>query len=134
MPEESRFAEWAATHGVSDPNGDDDGDGLINMIEFLSGLDPKVPASAAEREATQRRLEVREVDGRRFIRIELSIAEGAGYEALSGQLSPDLQAPWAEAEPSTMEVLGETGTGNATRGPRVRRARRNPRPFSQSSA
>ncbi len=35
-----RFAIWAAANGVSDPDLDDDGDGLSNLVEYAFGLNP----------------------------------------------------------------------------------------------
>ncbi len=107
------FDQWAAENGVTDPSADDDGDGLINMIEFLSGTDPGTPASSEERIATRENIRVREVDGRRFISIELSVDvdSGVSYETLVGELSPGLEAPWMTAEPESVEELGVTGIG-----------------------
>ncbi len=35
------FATWAATRGVSDPNADDDADGIWNRMEYALGGDPR---------------------------------------------------------------------------------------------
>ncbi|MBB5350100.1 hypothetical protein HNR46_000321 [Haloferula luteola] len=41
--EEPGFADWATTNGVTlGASGDDDGDGIANLIEYALGLDPQV--------------------------------------------------------------------------------------------
>ena len=39
------YAAWAALNGISDPLGDNDGDGLLNIGEYGLGTDPKVASS-----------------------------------------------------------------------------------------
>ncbi|MFT4548999.1 MAG: hypothetical protein ACI9MB_002969, partial [Verrucomicrobiales bacterium] len=41
------FATWAAANGVVDPNGDDDGDTIVNFLEFFGGDNPNDPASGS---------------------------------------------------------------------------------------
>ncbi len=105
------YADWAAANGISDPNGDPDGDGLRNIIEFLANLDPNVPASAAERAQTQERVQIRQDGDRLYLRVELSIEKTASYQDLSGEWSATLQDPWTAAAPDSMEVLSETPPG-----------------------
>ena len=38
---------WETVHQVSDPNADNDGDGITNIDEYQSGSDPNVPVSLA---------------------------------------------------------------------------------------
>ena len=38
---------WEAIYGVTDPDGDDDGDDISNRDEYLNGSDPTVPVSIA---------------------------------------------------------------------------------------
>ena len=40
----NRFATWAATYGVSGSAGDNDGDGISNLLEYALGLDPNAPS------------------------------------------------------------------------------------------
>ena len=35
--------EWEARYGITDPNGDDDGDGISNAVEYQLGTSPLVP-------------------------------------------------------------------------------------------
>ncbi|MEM9316407.1 MAG: hypothetical protein AAGA95_17450, partial [Pseudomonadota bacterium] len=37
------FAEWGAAYGINDINGDPDGDGVINLLEYAFNLNPTVP-------------------------------------------------------------------------------------------
>lgn len=41
------FADWAAANGVVEPNGDSDGDGIVNFLEFFGGTHPNDPSSAS---------------------------------------------------------------------------------------
>ena len=43
----NRFATWATTNGVSGANGDQDGDGISNLLEYALGLNPNAPSLAA---------------------------------------------------------------------------------------
>ncbi len=43
----NRFAAWATTYGVSGSNGDEDGDGISNLLEYALGLDPNAPSLTA---------------------------------------------------------------------------------------
>jgi len=45
--DDTSFAAWALSNGVSDPNGDSDHDGLKEAIEYYLGSDPMVPDSLA---------------------------------------------------------------------------------------
>ncbi len=110
-PEGRSYAEWATENGITDPSGDNDGDGLSNIIEFLANLDPNLPASAAERTQTRENVQIREIDGRTYISVDLSIEKTATYNDLSGEWSANLQAPWASAQPDSMEVLSESPPG-----------------------
>lgn len=42
----SRFTSWAASHGLTDPAGDPDGDGLESLLEYALGTDPLAPSTA----------------------------------------------------------------------------------------
>ena len=43
QPTTAGYAQWESSKGVSDgPNGDDDKDGISNLIEYALGLEPKV--------------------------------------------------------------------------------------------
>lgn len=110
-PEGRSYDAWAVENGITDPNADNDGDGLRNFIEFLANLDPNVPAIASEREQTDENIQIRVVDGRTYISFELSIEKSSTYSDLLGEWSPDLKAPWSAAQPDTMEVLSEVPPG-----------------------
>ena len=43
----NRFATWATTNGVSGANGDQDGDGISNLLEYALGTNPNAPSLAA---------------------------------------------------------------------------------------
>ncbi len=105
------YDAWAVENGITDPNADNDGDGLRNFIEFLANLDPNVPAIASEREQTDENIQIRVVDGRTYISFELRIEKSSTYSDLLGEWSPDLRAPWSAAQPDTMEVLSEEPPG-----------------------
>jgi hypothetical protein len=40
----NRFATWSATNGVSGANGDEDGDGISNLLEYALGTNPNAPS------------------------------------------------------------------------------------------
>ncbi len=110
-PEGRTYDQWAAEHGITDPNADNDGDGLRNLIEFLANLDPNVPATVSERQRTRENVRTRVIDGRTYISIELSIEKSSTYHDLLGEWSPNLQDPWSAAQPDSMEVLSEDPVG-----------------------
>ena len=56
-------------------------------------------------------MQFREIDGRTYMSIDLSIEKTATYRDLSGEWSPNLQAPWSAAQPNSMEVLSENPPG-----------------------
>lgn len=41
------FISWAAANGVVGATGDEDGDGVVNLLEFMSGGNPNDPASGS---------------------------------------------------------------------------------------
>lgn len=46
LPQPSGYQDWASIHGIANgPEGDDDEDGISNVIEFMLGLDPAGPSS-----------------------------------------------------------------------------------------
>jgi hypothetical protein len=46
QPATSNYSQWAATNGVTaGPTGDDDRDGISNVIEFMLNLNPKAPST-----------------------------------------------------------------------------------------
>ncbi len=107
------YAEWAEGFGLSglDPAGDPDFDGLINVIEYLSGTNPLIPATAAEQEAARSEPELTESGGQRFLSMELSISRTAAYSELTGELSAWLGGDWTGVAPARVDVLGETAIG-----------------------
>ncbi len=45
LPTVTNYQQWATTNGIANgPDGDDDGDGIANVIEFMLGLNPKAPS------------------------------------------------------------------------------------------
>ncbi|HUF62975.1 MAG TPA: lamin tail domain-containing protein [Verrucomicrobiales bacterium] len=107
------YAEWAGSFGLSDldPGADPDFDGLINIIEYLSGTNPLIPATAAEQEAARSEPELTESGGQRFLSMELSVSRSAVYSELTGELSAWLGGNWTGVAPSRVDVLGETSIG-----------------------
>ncbi|MBK1832427.1 Ig-like domain-containing protein [Roseibacillus ishigakijimensis] len=84
------YSHWSSEHEVTTgPQGDDDGDGVSNLVEYALGLDPQAaePSPGTLRDGV------------------LSFAKGA-EAAANGDLrytietSPDLQDPWTTVEAS----------------------------------
>lgn len=45
LPAVTNYEQWATTNGIDDgPDGDDDADGIDNVIEFMLGLNPNAPS------------------------------------------------------------------------------------------
>jgi len=41
LPSRSSYDEWALIYSISDPNGDEDGDGVKNLVEYAFGMNPR---------------------------------------------------------------------------------------------
>ena len=91
------FKHWLQSFGLSDPNADPDGDGLVNFIEFATGSDPTQAASQ----------HTPTIDPGSFSYRQLSAPGRLRY---SIEISGDLQS-WTPAE---LELIDQNTNGDGT--------------------
>lgn len=121
------FAEWQtqffnaaeqADTAISGVNADPDGDGISNLLEFFHGLNPRIAATAADRNALPQ-IGVEPATGTPLF-LTLTFRQGlrAGASATELQVSPTLgSGTWNAVTPDVIEQLGiDAVTGD----PRVR--------------
>lgn len=106
------FAQWATLHGVADPNGDNDGDRIINRLEYALGGDPNVNDHEILPAGRMQELQILSVPAQY---LTLSFKRQVGAEDISYQVevSPDLinwsaTAVWVSALVNGDGTLTET--------------------------
>lgn len=101
------YEKLAAERSLGPANGDDDGDGVSNAIEFLTGSDPL----AADHSPASTSLEM---EGENLYLLHtMRISGRAAYSDLTGELSPDFEA-WLRDEPVQSSVLSTEPNGDRT--------------------
>lgn len=87
------YATWKANHGITDDDGDEDGDGLTNLLEYALGGHPETDSSGR----------LPQVDKDRTVTI--TTRAGVSDVDVTLEAASDLQA-WSAAE--TFEVVSES--------------------------
>lgn len=101
------YEMMAAEKSLGPADGDDDGDGTPNAIEFLTGTDPLTPDHSPSSTGI-------ESEGENlYLLHSLRISGRAAYSGLTGELSPDFQA-WLRSEPVEDNVLSTEPNGDRT--------------------
>ena len=109
----SKFNEWKETNQITDNLGDNDADGLINLIEYAFNTNPNIAEPLASPSA-----KVTSVGGKQFLEITYTENIQATDADIKLQLSHDLK-DWNSD--SQMEIISETiSDDNKTKTIRVR--------------
>lgn len=104
----NNFSTFATVYGITaDPNADPDGDGVSNAVEFLTGGNPLVPSSPAQR-ALQAAPFYSPGPGSAMLGFDLALDPNAVFTSLLGDASPDLSAWQARSPDSSATIPGGT--------------------------
>jgi hypothetical protein len=94
--------DWEQTFGVSDPNGDLDGDGFTNLQEYLAGTDPLDPGSTPGNASGNVQLTARLPGPSAPANAICEIAWPADATGYLLETTADLNAPWVPASNGTI--------------------------------
>lgn len=101
------YALLAAEKSLGSPNADDDGDGVRNAIELLTGTDPLVANGAPGS------IEVAGTPGNRQLLHKIRLNSRASWTRLYTDLSTDCRQ-WIRSEPTSIETLSIHSNGDRT--------------------
>ena len=96
LPSRSNYQQWALIYSITDPYGDEDGDGVDNLVEYAFGMNPRTPSDLWK-------LPVIELIGGRF-RLSVTEPQDVTDVLYGAEYSKNLK---------TWSALPDTGSGTS---------------------